>query len=563
MKEKNTEQRTRFYELFTQLVSSMTDFEAINIPLIESLLVELCVLLRLSKAETFLYNSLEEEKQGKGERLCCYDRGEGEPVASFRVVSSIMTVGKMIAYMKPGDPPLSDDERSMVELAMRVTLGFVSRNRYKNVVEMLAFYDDAGYRNLRSLQNHYRTMFKAGQLNNLAVIRYNLRRFSLINRNLGRKSADVALRNHYKMIEGKAGKDGIVCRLDADNFVTVCKKEYLDELLACLEGANVVYDELEGKTVEISANAGVFVIPDNFVYAGYDDIWNRLIHSYMEAMSGKQGQIVFSDETVERNRFKIVQVQHAFHEALRREEFFAVYQPKYNIKTGRIIGAEALCRWLHNGELVLPGDFIPALEETNDICSLDFYMLEHVCRDIRRWLDEGREVVRISVNLSRKHMMNSNLLKDVKNIIDKYKIPHHYLELECTETTTDVESGVLQRIVKGMQKMGISMAMDDYGVGYSSLNLLRSIPWNVVKIDRSILPLNADDSDRKQLIVVLKHVIAMLKEIGLECVVEGVETQYQVELLRKMDCDVAQGFFFDRPLLVEEFEKRMENNTYV
>ena len=220
---------------------------------------------------------------------------------------------------------------------MRATLSFLSRNRYRNVIEMLAFYDDAGYRNLRSLQNHYRTMFKAGQLNNLAAIRYNLRRFSLINRNLGRKSADAALRNHYKMIEEKAGKDGIVCRLDADNFVAVCKKDNLDELLACLEEANVIYDEREGKTVEISANAGVFVIPDGFLYAGYDDIWNRLIHSYMEAMTGKYGHIVFYNETVESNRFKIEQVQHSFHDALRKEEFFAVYQPKYHIKTGKII----------------------------------------------------------------------------------------------------------------------------------------------------------------------------------------------------------------------------------
>ena len=561
MKEQNSEQVARFKDLFLKLVSAMTQIEEINIPLIESLLVELCVLLRLSKAETFLYNSLEDEKQGKGERLSCYDTGEGEPIASIRIVSSILTVGKIVAYMKPGDPPLSEDERRLLDLAMRTTLHFLSRNRFKNVVEMLAFYDDAGYRNLRSLQNHYRTMFKAKQLNNLAAVRYNLRRFSLINRNLGRKSADAAMRNHYKLIEEKAGKDGIVCRLDADNFIAICKKENLDELLACLEEANVIYDEREGKTVEISANAGVFVIPDDFVYAGYDDIWNRLIHSYMEAMTGKQGHIVFYDGTVERNRFKTEQVQHSFHDALRKEEFFAVYQPKYNIKTGKITGAEALCRWRHNGKLVLPGDFIPALEETNDICNLDFYMLDHVCRDIRRWLDEGRKVMRISVNLSRKHMMNSNLLEDVKNIIDKYKIPHQYLEFECTETTTDVESGVLQRIIKGLQKMGFSTAVDDYGVGYSSLNLLQGISWNVVKIDRSILPLNADDPNSRQLIVVLKHVVAMLKEIGLECVAEGVETQYQVDLLREMDCDVAQGFFFDRPLLVEEFEKRMENNT--
>ena len=160
MEKKNTEQTARFNELFKQLVSAMTDIETINVPLIESLLVELCVFFRLCKAETFLYNSLEDEKEGKGERLCSFDTGEGEPVASFRIVSSISTVGKIIAYMKPDVPPLSDEERSMMELVMRTTLTFVSRNRFRNVIEMLAFYDDAGFRKTRSLQNHYRKMRK-------------------------------------------------------------------------------------------------------------------------------------------------------------------------------------------------------------------------------------------------------------------------------------------------------------------------------------------------------------------------------------------------------------------
>ncbi len=520
--ERKAEQTARFHELYLQLATAITNIEAINIPLIESMLVELCVLFRLCKAETFLYNSLEDEKQGKGERLCCYDRGDGEPVASFRIVSSIMTVGKIIAYMKPGVTPLSDDERSQMELVMRTVLTFVSRNRIKNVVEMLAFYDDAGYRNLRSLQRHYRNAYQTGLLNRLAVIRYNMRHFSLINRDLGRTNADTALWNHYKLIEEKVGKDGIVCRLDGDNFFAVCRKENLDEVLSCLNDTQIIYDNQDGRTVEMSASAGVFVIPDHSVSASYEDIWNRLLHAYLLAMGGKWGRVVFYDETVERSRDKIVQVQQSFSEALRNEEFFAVYQPKVNIRTGKIVGGEALCRWQHNGALVLPGDFIPALEETNDICSLDFYMLDRVCRDIRRWLDEGRKV-----------------------------------EFECTETTTDVETGVLQQIVKGMRKKGISMAIDDYGVGYSSMNLLRSIPWKVVKIDRSILPLNGDEPNSRQLIVVLKHVIAMIREIGLECVVEGVETQYQLDLLQEMNCDVAQGFFFFRPLPVEDFEKHL------
>jgi len=561
MKKKMAEQAARFNELFRQLVSAMTQIDEISIPQIEKLLVEMCSLFRLSKTETYLYNSLEDEKLGKGECLSCYDTGVGEPVMSLRVVSSILTVGVTTVYMKPDVRPLSDEERAMVELVMRTVLHFLSRDRFKNVIEKLAFYDDAGYHNLRSLQNYNRKAFVEGRSCTLAVVRYNLRHFSMLNRDLGRKAADAALWNHYKLIEEKAGKDGIVCRLDGDNFVAVCRREYLNALLACLDEANVVYDEREGKTVSISANAGVYVVPDKLIYALHDeDIRNRVFHSYLEAMSGKRGHAVFYDESLAHRRDKIIRAQQAFHEALRRKEFFAVYQPKVNIKTGKITGAEALCRWRHNGELVLPGDFIPALEETNDICSLDFYMLANVCRDIRRWLDEGRDVVRISVNLSRKHMINRNLLEEVREIIDEYKVPHQYLEFECTETTTDVEFGVLHLIVNGMQKMGISMAVDDYGVGYSSLNLLRGIPWNAVKIDRSILPVNADEPDSRQLSVVLKHVLAMIKEIGMECVVEGVETQYQLDLLRQMDCDVVQGFYFDRPLLVEDFEKRMQTH---
>lgn len=561
MEKKIPEQAMRFNELFCQLVSAMTQVDEVNFPEIENLLVEMCFLFRLSKTETYLYNSLEDEKQDKGERLSCYDTGAGEPVMSLRIVSSILTVGVTTVYMKPDVRPLTDEERASVELVMRTVLHFLSRDRFKKVIERLAFKDDAGYHNLRSLQNYNRKVFVEGRGCSMAAIRYNLRHFSMLNRDLGRRAADTALWNHYKLIEEKAGKDGTVCRLDGDNFVAICRLEYLDALLACLDEANVVYDEREGKTVSISANAGVYVVPDNLIYAIHDeDIRNRVFQSYLEAMSGKRGHVVFYDESLAHRRDKIIRAQQAFHEALRRKEFFTVYQPKVNIKTGKIAGAEALCRWYHNGELVLPGDFIPALEETNDICSLDFYMLANVCRDIRHWLDEGRDVVRISVNLSRKHMINRNLLEEVREIIDEYKVPHQYLEFECTETTTDVEFGVLHRIVNGMQKMGISMAVDDYGVGYSSLNLLRGIPWNTVKIDRSILPVNAFEPDNRQLSVVLKHVLAMIKEIGMECVVEGVETQHQLDLLREMDCDVVQGFYFDRPLRVEDFEKRMQTH---
>jgi EAL domain-containing protein (putative c-di-GMP-specific phosphodiesterase class I) len=201
------------------------------------------------------------------------------------------------------------------------------------------------------------------------------------------------------------------------------------------------------------------------------------------------------------------------------------------------------------------------LEETSDICKLDFFMLEQVCRHIRKWLDEGREVVRISVNLSRKHMMDSNLLTSIMEIIERYDIPHEYIEIELTETNTDVEFKDLQRIVGGLQKEKIYTSVDDFGIGYSSLNLIRVIPWNVIKVDRSFLPCGEENED-SVCNIMFKHVVSMAKEMGLECIVEGVETPAQLEVLRDNNCELAQGYLFDKPMPVEEFEKRLDMKRY-
>jgi EAL domain-containing protein (putative c-di-GMP-specific phosphodiesterase class I) len=254
-------------------------------------------------------------------------------------------------------------------------------------------------------------------------------------------------------------------------------------------------------------------------------------------------------------------LQQIFPEALKNEEFRVFYQPKIDISTGELAGAEALCRWFRDGRIMQPLEFIPVLERTSDICKLDFYMLDHVCRDIRRWLDEGRNVVRVSINLSRRHMMDIDLMQNILDIVDRNNVPHRYIEIELTETTTDVEFRDLKRVVGGLQKSGIYTSVDDFGMGYSSLNLIREIPWNVLKVDRSFLPVDEDNSGSNRSIM-FKYVLAMAREMGLECIAEGVETKAQVKVLRDNKCGFAQGFLFDRPLPVDEFENRLNGYRY-
>ena len=417
VKEQNVGQDMRYYELLDQLVSAMTAAGEADVSQIEQILGEIARLFRLCKGVTRLYRSLDEEKEGGGETFCSFDIGEGEPVAFQRVVTSGMAIATMTVYMQSGIRPLSSEERRRVELIMRLTLSFVCRNRMQRSIEDLAFYDYDGYRNTRSLQNHFMQTERTGRFVGLAVVRYNLRHFTVVNQELGREKANAVLCSHYKTVEELVGTEGIVCRLSGDDFVAVCRKERLEKLLDCLLENRISYGE------------------------------QSLLSAYKAAMSGKQDHIVFYDDKLAREREKITHVQQDFIHALRKEEYYPVYQPKVNIRTGKICGAEALCRWCHDGRTVSPGDFIPALEETSDICRLDFYMLDHVCRDIRRWLDAGLPVVRISVNLSRKHMVNRNLLADLVAIIDRNRVPHQFIEFEFTETTTDVEFSDLRRIV--------------------------------------------------------------------------------------------------------------------
>jgi EAL domain-containing protein (putative c-di-GMP-specific phosphodiesterase class I) len=177
-----------------------------------------------------------------------------------------------------------------------------------------------------------------------------------------------------------------------------------------------------------------------------------------------------------------------------------------------------------------------------------------------RWLNEGRKPVRVSVNFSRKHLVDIDLTDHIITIIDKYNIPHDLIEIELTETTSDVMFSDLRRIVSSLQREGVKTAVDDFGVGYSSLNLIRDIPWDVLKIDKSFVPEAEDEVNVSN--VMFRHLISLAHDMGLECVVEGVETDEQLRIMRKNGCRIAQGFFFDHPLSVDEFEDRLVNKSY-
>ncbi len=550
-----------YHRLFEKMVEAMTNPDFYDRRVLLNVIKEMSELFGVAKAVSEFYTNRSDEKEGNGEVLVGYDNGNaGDSIIDIRVDTETGAVVKCTVYANKG-ATVGEEEKRKLSLTTRTIISFLARIRLQKVVERMGFYDEVGYPNLRSFMRYINQQMERKTINEYVAVHFNLRQLTLINREIGRDNCDIAMKAYYKIIANEIGDDGIACHVGGDNYVALFKKPHLDKLISIINGRKVVYDKDGDKQVKMSANAGFYVIPDDFVVERAGQIMERILSASNQAKNGGKESVVFYDSKMIELKAKTMRIQREFPDALLNEEFKVFYQPKVDVKSGRIVGAEALCRWFRDGKMVPPGEFIPILEQSNDICKLDYYMLDHVCKNLNKWLKEGRKVVRVSVNLSRKHLREEKLLEHIMEVIDRNETPHEYVEIELTETTTDVEFQDLKKVVSGLQMEGVYTSVDDFGMGYSSLNLIREIPWNVLKIDRCFLPAEGDPA-KSVTNTMFKHVVAMARDLGLECVTEGVETREQLELLRDNLCDVAQGFYFDRPLPMEEFEERLSRASY-
>lgn len=240
--------------------------------------------------------------------------------------------------------------------------------------------------------------------------------------------------------------------------------------------------------------------------------------------------------------------------ALQEKQFQIYLQPKYDMRNRTIVGAEALSRWIHPTDgMISPGEFIPLFERNGFILRLDEYVWDLACQTIRRWMDEGHQIVPISVNVSRMHLYDSDLCDKLISLVKKYDIPPHTLELEITESAYINNPNTLYDIMDKLQEAGFIFSMDDFGSGYSSLNALKDIPVDVVKIDLNFL--RKSRRDAKIGLDILRGTIRMIHDIHLPVIAEGVETKDQAEFLLDVGCIHAQGYYYARPMPIPEFEK--------
>lgn len=386
----------------------------------------------------------------------------------------------------------------------------------------------------------------------------NLKNFRYFNQNFGNPIGDEALRKYASRIHHFLQNDGIVTRPGGDNFAILVKNEKLEDLLRYLSTirVNVTYED-SVQSIDLTSKVGICPAKQNDTIM---QVLNNASHALSIAKrSAHHDHLWFRDEMVEAS-FKKQSVLAVFPRALEQNEFLVYYQPKVSSDSQLLCGCEALVRWLHDGELIPPFHFIPVLEQRNFICMLDFYMLEHVCQDLRRWQDSGITPVPVSVNFSKMHLHNSRLAYDIMQVLSRYNIEPQFIEIELTETSAYEDFSSLTRFLTDMQDLGIRTSIDDFGTGYSSLNLLKDLPINVIKLDRSFI--KDIQNGKKEEMIVVGSIMNMVKRLGMEVVCEGVETKEQLGFLRQYGNPTIQGYLFDKPLTVNEFENRLIHTQY-
>ncbi len=539
-----------------RLINRMEAVTKFQGPEVSEILSEMCRLLRIGKIDAAFYDSHLFESMKKGSTVCLYDGGNCDPESflNFRETIGNGSVAHYNIYRILGEDDWCDAEKNKIQTLQKLIFTFDGRAALTNIAEKLTYTDPQfGMKNTAFFMRNLEQVTEKGKIDNYAACYFNLRRFSIVNNQAGRDSGTAVMKAFADGLQANLENDECVCRIGGDNFVMLFEKEKFDSVVSYLNGTRIT-DPLKGGSFMISAYQGYAFLSSDSIFAP-TDVMDRINAAINIARRSPNVPYVIYNDDIRLSLNCSKTIEDIFPEALRSEEFLVYYQPKVTLRDYTLMGAEALSRWNHNGKMIQPGSFIPILERSKLICKLDFYVLEHVCRDIRRWLDEGKEAVRVSVNFSRVHLGDDDLLEEIMNIIDKYNVPHEYIEIELTETTTDVDYNELKKIVNGLMEEGVNTSVDDFGMGYSSLNLIRELPWNVLKIDKSFLPDGTENTKQKN--TMLKYVIAMAHDLGLECIVEGVENVEQVMLLKENNCFFVQGFYFDKPLPKEIFEKRL------
>lgn len=440
---------------------------------------------------------------------------------------------------------------SMGIVALVVIGLIVSKNRISNY----AFKDSlTGFSNENRFLLKTEKQIKQRRPRDYAIVSLDIDHFKMVNNMYNFETGNHILRETARIIDNCLSDGEFFCR-KADDRYLICmnragKETFHSRLKNILERISQIPRE-EKLDFSYSVSCGVCYLVDAEFDIHRAIGWANMARK--RAKEEKEDSIVYYDSVMQQQAVREQEIINRMEDALENREFCVFYQPQIQISDETIVGAEALARWRKpDGKMVYPDEFIPVFEKNGFITKLDLYIFEEVCRHIRRWLDEGSPVCRVSVNVSQVHLRNKEFYLTYLEIMKKYNIPSQYIELELTESTLFKNKEQMISLIYALKNVGIKIAMDDFGSGYSSLNLMKDLPIDYLKLDREFFNTSLDSSRGQE---VIKSISAMAGRLQICIVAEGVENRDQVDFLKEINCGIVQGYFYYKPMPVPEFEK--------
>ena len=385
----------------------------------------------------------------------------------------------------------------------------------------------------------------------IACIQFDISRFKIINDIYGERMGDQILQFIKDNLAEICNETQYYLNLRSDVFVVLSEFQHeseLDELIRQIQTRCKMF-----KNIKLTYSIGVYIVNDRKM--DLRQIEDRAAMARKKAKGNMMNNVLYYQEEFKEMLYIRNFIEESLPSAIDEKQIQMYLQPKYSIVQNHIVGAEALVRWQHPDRgMIYPNEFIPVIEENGYIKKVDYYIWKEACNFLKRCEQAGIKNCPVSVNVSRLHLTDTVFMDYLAQTIHEAGIPKEQLELEITETIGDEQISNMAELLK---HQGYKLLMDDFGSGYSSLNILLETPFDVIKLDKKFME-NMMVSEKGRLI--LEYVVAMADKLGLELLAEGVETEEQVELLRKIGCDNVQGYYYAKPMPVEDFFELLQKD---
>ncbi|MBO6303336.1 MAG: EAL domain-containing protein [Ruminiclostridium sp.] len=470
----------------------------------------------------------------------------------------------MVSFQDPaGSYRCSIDEAKVLKELTRTIFSYLIKLREsekaRDKSDYAAGYDVlTGLMNFRNFKSHVvKYMENAFENDKFVFLMADFSNFSYVNSRYGYNEGNELLKSFASALSYFSDKVRFVCRVEADRFCVLA--EYDDKIVTDFENFTRRFSSNEllvGGNTSFGIMSSAY-IPDMTAAFSFDQSFDNanLALKFSKSHSIAICSVYKAEMREELNR--TIEIAGDAMRALKNSEFKVFFQPKVSVSQNKIVGAEALVRWIKpNGAVVTPDSFVPFLEKNGYIVKIDFFVYEEVCKYLRRRIDSGMDVVPISVNVSRIHMLKNDFIPHLVEIVHRYRIDPALIELELTESVFIANEEDAIRTLALMREKGFKVSIDDFGSGYSSLSLLKRMPVDVLKIDKGFF--SGEHMQEKESIM-LSSVIDMADKMNIDIICEGIETEEQVDFLKHSKCDMAQGFFYAKPVPMADFEDMLEH----